>query len=520
MQILRFLSPILRQATKEFVPIGHFMPILHAEKIIQRGGAHMPVSFATLQIFDQYLTTYRNRDGSDKSSKRNTRYATHDQTELKDVYNTIQWKNRFAPLYMNDPTPQSIAYAVHLKESAQNLKQTIDSLSGDGTGELFSMKTAYSDNESLASVDYVPEDSKANTPNDFTLEIQNFATPQINTGSFLQSNQPVSLEPGNYSFDLLTNTIHYELQFTVNPNETNSSLQNKLARLINNSDIGVSAKVVKHRKGKKNIKNAQTLSALEITSNAYGKPFQGQRHFTITDENTSYNKGIVKYLGLNRIIKDASNAVYTINGNEQTSYSNVINAYGAFHITLHPENTKKSDSAYNKGNRSAKIGLYPDSESLSYNIETFVDGYNHFLKGVMADISESEGENTAAAADNTVKEAQQNSLDASQQSSLTKLLSKDLTKFLKLHKKSLEGYGISVNDDATLEYEKTAEGTMTDPDALRNFGNHVLRKLNAISLDPMEYVDRRICAYPNPFTNYINPYITSIYTGLLYNVWT
>ena len=73
---------------------------------------------------------------------------------------------------------------------------------------------------------------------------------------------------------------------------------------------------------------------------------------------------------------------------------------------------------------------------------------------------------------------------------------------------------------STLEYEKTAEGTMTDPDALRSFGNHVLRKLNAISLDPMEYVDRRICAYPNPFTNYINPYITSIYTGLLYNVWT
>ena len=159
----------------------------------------MPVSFATLQIFDQYLTTYRNRDGSDKSSKRNTRYATHDQTELKEVYN-------------------------------QKLKQTIDSLSGDGTGELFSMKTAYSDNESLASVDYVPEDSKANTPNDFTLEIQNFATPQINTGSFLQSDQPVSLEPGNYSFDLLTNTIHYELQFTVNPNETNSSLQKSYKR--------------------------------------------------------------------------------------------------------------------------------------------------------------------------------------------------------------------------------------------------------------------------------------------------
>lgn len=442
----------------------------------------MPISFTTLQIYDQYLTTYRNKsEGSGKSSKRNSRFDTHDQNELKSVYSSIQWKNRFAPLYLNEPTPQSIAYAIHLKESAQDLKQTIHSLSGDDNGELFSLKTAYSDNEALASVEYVPEDSEGSTPSDFDLEIQSFASPQVNTGSFLTANQPVLIQPDNYSFDILTSKLHYELQFTVSEGETHSELQNKLARLINNSDLGVSAKVVR----------SNNRTALEITSDAYGLPFQGERHFTITDENTSYSSGIVNYLGLNKSIKNATNAVYSINGNEQSSYSNAINAFGAYHITLHPESADETDSA--------KIGLYPDAQSLSYNIETFVDGYNHFLKDVLSDTAE-EGEAANAS------------------SPLTRLLSNDMNKFLKLHKNDLEQYGISINDDATLEYSKVEN--MADPTALKGFGNHVLRKLNSISIDPMEYIDRRICAYPNPSTHYINPYMTSIYTGMLFNAWT
>ena len=72
--------------------------------------------------------------------------------------------------------------------------------------------------------------------------------------------------------------------------------------------------------------------------------------------------------------------------------------------------------------------------------------------------------------------------------------------------------------DATLGYEKTED--ITNTDALKGFGMHVLRKLNAISLDPMEYVDRRICAYPNPNATYPNPYMTSIYTGMLFNTYT
>lgn len=438
----------------------------------------MAVSFTTLQIYDQYLTTYRSRDNDDsrkKVNKRSSRYDTHDQSELQNVYSAIQWKNRFAPLYLNEPSPKSIAFAVHLKESAQKLKQTIDSLSGD-ENDLFALKTAYSDNEGLATVEYVPEESDGNVPASFGLEVESFASPQVNTGKFMPADQAADLKPDSYSFDILSNKLHYELQFNVNEGETHSELQHKLSRLINNSDIGVSAKVVEQ----------DGLSALELTSDAFGLPFQSARHFTINDDNTSYHNGIVDYLGLNDNIKEASNAVYSIDGNEESSYSNAFDVHGAYHITLHPEN----------GTGNANIGLYADAESLSYNIETFVDGYNHFLNGVLTDIPEDGGEDL----------------------SLTRLLSKDMVKFLDIHKESLEKYGITVNDDASLDYEKT-EG-ITDADALKGFGNHIMRKLTSISLDPMEYIDRRICAYPNPFTNYINPYMTSIYTGMLYNAYT
>ena len=324
----------------------------------------MSVSLTTLPIYDEYLNAYRNKNNSNssgKTSKRSLRHATHDTSELKNLYNAIQWKNRFAPLYMTDPSPKSIAYAIHLKESANDLKQTIDSLSGDNN-DLFSMKSAYSDNEALASVEYEPEDAEEYVPMDFTLEVEKFASPQVNTSKYMRANQPVSLTPDSYSFDILTNKLHYELQFNVNEGDTNKDLQSKLSRLINNSDIGLSARVVE----------ARGLSALEVTSDAYGLPFQGERHFTITDENTSYQDGIVDYLGLNKHIKEATNAVYSINGSEESSYSNNFNVFGAYHVTLHPENADTSATQSDQitanavksagQNTTATIGLYPDAE--------------------------------------------------------------------------------------------------------------------------------------------------------------
>ena len=424
----------------------------------------MPMSFAALQVYDQYLTSY--------SNKRKSRNHIHDFNELRSIYSSIQLKNRFAPLYLTDPSPQEIAYAFQLKESAESLKQTITTFGQDDKRVLFSSKKAYSNAPELAEAEYIASEDKSTVPEKFHLEVEEFASPQINVSSFLASDQEVLMPSGNYSFDVITNKLHYELQFSVNEGDTHKQLQSKLARLINNSDIGMHVNII----------TQDERTAMEITSDASGIPVQGRHHFTITDENTSHTAGIVHYLGLNKSVHDATNAVYTLDGEEHVSYSNTFTAYGHYRITLHPESKEKD----------AEIGLYPDMESLTYNIDTFVNNYNQFINGIK------NSEYTKSADSNQL-------LD-------------EMHKLLNQHKGKIEKYGIEINNDDTLVFLKNDSlAKMPELTDLQNFGSHVLRKLNSISLDPMEYVTRAICAYSNPATAYINPYVTSIYSGMLFN---
>jgi flagellar hook-associated protein 2 len=121
----------------------------------------------------------------------------------------------------------------------------------------------------------------------------------------------------------------------------------------------------------------------------------------------------------------------------------------------------------------------------------FVDGYNSFLKGIVDDDDNSDN---------------------------AKLLSNDMKKFLEPHIRSLSQYGITINDNSTLTYKKTDD--LTDSETIKTFGTNLVNKLFSITIDPMEYVDRSICAYQNPNAPYPNPYVTSIYSGMLYNAYT
>ena len=52
---------------------------------------------------------------------------------------------------------------------------------------------------------------------------------------------------------------------------------------------------------------------------------------------------------------------------------------------------------------------------------------------------------------------------------------------------------------------------------IKDFTNSVLRKTNQVSLNPIEYVNKTIVAYKNPGHNFPVPYMTSNYSGLLFN---
>ena len=80
---------------------------------------------------------------------------------------------------------------------------------------------------------------------------------------------------GSYSFDLITNKLHYELQYDLQPGDTHDTLQHRLMRLINNSDLGVHAEVLQDDNGRSALQlplmlmvflqKAMNISALRMT---------------------------------------------------------------------------------------------------------------------------------------------------------------------------------------------------------------------------------------------------------------
>ena len=62
-----------------------------------------------------------------------------------------------------------------------------------------------------------------------------------------------------------------------------------------------------------------------------------------------------------------------------------------------------------------------------------------------------------------------------------------------------------------------SDESRTQFSTIKDFTDSILRKTNQISLDPMEYVERTMVAYKNPGHNFATPYMTSNYSGMLFN---
>lgn len=425
------------------------------------------MSFASVQIYDNYLSLY--------APKKSTRFDKHERKELTDLYGRILQHSQKSPFYILNTTDETKKFAIQLKESARDFSHNIAALGGVDTNSLFTRQSAYSSNESIATIEYNHANHTQDSDALYELRVHQLASPQKNTSAPLPAKEHVSLESDSYSFDIDINHIQYELQFHIKDTETNEELQTKIAKLINRSDLGIEA-IVKKR--------GQDMTYLEITSNATGLPHQREDHFAISDNHTSYKKGIVSYLGLNKHIIPATNAVFEINGEEHTSYSNTFTLEESYEITLHQTNSSANDEP-------VMLGLVPDSESMIQNIEKFVNSYNSFLHLA------SDYENV--------------------QNIATSRLRQEMHFMLLRHEGRIASLGITSNEDDTLSYHP--QPSISNTEALQEFGNEILEKMDAISLNPMEYVNKKMCTYKNPDNKFIDPYITSAYSGMLFNVY-
>ena len=423
-------------------------------------------------VYNLYMTTY--------APKSSTPYDSHKKSELRGVYNSIVKLNKESPLYILDTSKDSREFAVSMKENARELRNTIASLGGLDEDELLNKKVAYSSNPNIATADFIGSIREGEELPTYDIEVNCLATPQINTGKYLADDEPVALAPDTYSFDIGIDGLNYEFQFSIKPNDTHRDVQERLARLITNANIGMKAQVVS---------GEDNTSYLKMESNSTGLKGDNTYVYRISDHRTSKTSGTVEYFGLDHVATMPANASYSVNGDERTSTSNRVTLDRTYEVELTGVSSEEGETA--------SIGLKTDVESLTENINTLVRGFNSFLKAV---------------AEYTDNQPKSNQL-FNEMSGVARVFAHDLT-----------SVGLNLNLDGTLEVddETLRQSAMSDDateafSPLKSFTNAVLRKSNQVQLNPMNYVNNVIVAYKNPGKNFASPYITSAYSGMMFN---
>lgn len=431
----------------------------------------MAYQYALSNVYNHYLTTY--------ASKSVTRYDAHKKSELRNVYNSIVKLNKEAPLSIVDTSEATQRYVVGIKENARELRNTIASLSGTNEDEMLNRKIAYSTDSSVVDAKFIGDIAAQHEDESFEIGVKQLAQSQINTGNYLFKDG-MTMPAGTYSFDISVNNTSYEFQFNINPGDTNYDLQNKLARLVNNANIGLKAEVKEYDSGH---------AALALESTATGIDLGHTTLFDISEEQTSKSTGIVKYLGLDQVSRYPQNANFTLNGEHRVSYSNHFTIGGKYDITL--------QGLPSEENETVSIGLKPDTESLTENVNRFIGGYNDFIRAA------SEYQNSQPKSNQLIRE---------------------MSRISGLYNNELSTLGISLTEDGTIQVDETAlkagielSGAEESFNGIKRFANAVLNKSNDISLNPMNYVNKTIVAYKNPGKNYAPAYITSQYSGMMFN---
>lgn len=425
-------------------------------------------------IYNNIYNLYR----SSYAPKSSSRADTHNKSDLKNIYNSIVEHSKDEPVYLFKPTTDIERYTIAMKESALRFGRSISSMGGQDAEQLFEKKALYSSSPDNAEVTELPGSPVGDSTN-IELTINSLAMPQVNKGVYLPMDGK-GLEPASYSFDVATANSSYELQLGISENDTNHSIQSRLSRLINNAAIGLSATVSQDQYGN---------SAIILYSNSTGLGNTNEPSFIISDEDTSQTRGLVDYLGIKEITNNASWANYTINGETKTSPENEITYDNKYSITL-----KKTTEP----GQTVQIGVMTDFDSLKDNILGVTDSYNQFI-------------NTAA--------------EFIDKQPRTSLLIDTMKRMNASYSAAMDNLGIVRNEDGTLGIDDnklnialSGQATASDISALKDFTKSASKKISDIQLNPMDYVDKRIVAYKNPnANNYANPYITSAYSGMLFN---
>lgn len=419
-------------------------------------------------VYSYYLSQYGN--------KSNSKYDSHTRTQLKNTYSKVVKINSQTPVYKLDLSTAAQKYAIDLKEHARALENITEDLSDGADGTMTFKKSAVSSNASAVNASYITDFGAASDDESFDINVKQLACSQLNTGNYLQPRSK-HIKPGEYSFDLSINDVIYEFQFKVDNSETTNNIQNKIARLINRSNIGLTANIKEDNLGN---------TAINIESEATGINETTPVIFSIKSDDAS-NQPLIDTLGLDRVTQYPANAIFDVDGDERSSMSNSITINKAYDVKL----SKVTEEP-------VTISLKADADSIVESLNELVAGYNNLIS-----VTNDENNNHFQG---------------------TEKLQNEIASIARSYKKQLADSGLSLNKDGTISADKEVIINADNKDALshiyeslNSFKNSIKEKAEDIALNPMDYVNNKIIAYKNPLRSFPDPYNLSAYTGMMFN---
>ena len=421
-------------------------------------------------VYSYYLSQYGN--------KSNSKYDSHTRTQLKNTYSKVVKINSQTPVYKLDLSTAAQKYAIDLKEHARALENITEDLSDGADGTMTFKKSAVSSNASAVNASYITDFGAASDDESFDINVKQLACSQLNTGNYLQPRSK-HIKPGEYSFDLSINDVIYEFQFKVDNSETTNNIQNKIARLINRSNIGLTANIKEDSLGN---------TAINIESESTGINGTTPVIFSIKSDDAN-NQPLIDTLGLDRVTQYPANAIFDVDGDERSSMSNSITINKAYDVKL----SKVTEEP-------VTISLKADADSIVESLNELVAGYNNLIS-----VTNDENNNHFQG---------------------TEKLQNEIASIARSYKKQLADSGLSLNKDGTISADKEVIINADNKDALshiyeslNSFKNSIKEKAENIALNPMDYVNNKIIAYKNPLRSFPDPYYLSAYTGMMFNVY-
>lgn len=437
----------------------HIIPIIHTDR---------EVTVMISSVYSYYLSQYGN--------KSNSKYDSHTRTQLKNTYSKVVKINSQTPVYKLDLSTAAQKYAIDLKEHARALENITEDLSDGADGTMTFKKSAVSSNASAVNASYITDFGAASDDESFDINVKQLACSQLNTGNYLQPRSK-HIKPGEYSFDLSINDVIYEFQFKVDNSETTNNIQNKIARLINRSNIGLTANIKEDSLGN---------TAINIESESTGINGTTPVIFSIKSDDAN-NQPLIDTLGLDRVTQYPANAIFDVDGDERSSMSNSITINKAYDVKL----SKVTEEP-------VTISLKADADSIVESLNEFVAGYNNLIS-----VTNDENNNHFQG---------------------TEKLQNEIASIARSYKKQLADSGLSLNKDGTISADKEVIINADNKDALshiyeslNSFKNSIKEKAENIALNPMDYVNNKIIAYKNPLRSFPDPYNLSAYTGMMFN---